>query len=193
MKYHSFLPFNNFFSFSTLSTNLQRLTAWLTHSVVGTLHSFLVTFDTEIKWYCRISLSDNFIMIHQFMCTSVQMWIEWVWEKWRFKAYTYHLLAWVRGLYFLYLIFHSMTPLHPVHRPHISRLFIIWIFFVLSCMLFLKALLFWYFGAPFFCTLPRWELMIGYSVPAYVCINNVKCLGQAIFSQILKYMLYFLF
>ena len=73
---------------------------------------------------------------------------------------TYHFLGTVRGLYFLYFIFHSIISVHRLQHWVTWMSLIILVFVLVSCRLFLKAVEFWCFCAFFFLTFPLWELIV---------------------------------
>lgn len=84
-----------------------------------------------------------------------------------FRLQDTQVLAFVNGLYFLYLIFHSITWEHRVQSPVMFKLLIIFCL-VESWRSFRKAILFWCFGGPHFFTLPFWEL-ISFTANILVC------------------------
>ena len=73
---------------------------------------------------------------------------------------TYQVAGCVRGLYFLYFIFHSIFSLQRAHSPSWPTLRMFLVRWLVSYLVFLKALEFLYFWARVLFALPFWELIV---------------------------------
>ena len=62
--------------------------------------------------------------------------------KMQYEKGNYHLLGWLKGLYFLYFIFHSIISVQRAHSPATSSLTICFVLLLESCKVFLNADLF---------------------------------------------------
>lgn len=75
-------------------------------------------------------------------------------------TFTYQVAGCVSGLYFLYFIFHSIFSLQRAHSPSWPTQRMFFVRWLVSYLVFLKAVEFLYFWARVLFALPFWQLIV---------------------------------